>query len=121
MSIEVKRFLELGLTTIDENDLDLKEGLKAIEVSVVTAENAVGPGILAVPLSSLCTSACFSTISSVTTSVINDNPVPEKELRSLVGIHTKAIQAVGQEAFVDAARKLMKDAPKEFLEMKKAK
>lgn len=112
MSIEVKRFLDLGLKDVDT---DIDEGVKKINVTITKAGEAAGNSLASVPLSSLCTSACFSTVSSVTKAALSEKRVDPEELRSLVALHEKAVEVVGEKGMIEAAGKLSKEAPEKFL------
>jgi hypothetical protein len=115
MSIEVKRFLDLGLKDLDPSSVDVDQGLKRIQVTITKAGEAGGNSLAKIPISSICTSACFSTISSLTVSAVAEKKISSTELRSLVALHQKAVSVLGEEGVVSATATHVKHAPSSFM------
>ncbi|PRQ08304.1 hypothetical protein [Enhygromyxa salina] len=115
MSIEVKRFLELGLKDLDEGSVNIDAGLKRLDVTITKAGFGEKTSLTSVPVSSLCTSACFSTISSMTKAAISEKTLSKEDLVSLVALHEKAVSVLGQEGVVKMTAEHAKAAPKDFL------
>src|SRR3712207_4940224 len=105
MQSEMNRFLETEPADLREEKADLKAGLRRIELTVTKMQEKAPTMEARVPLSSLCTSACFSSVSSVMTHLTFSSETQENErnLQEMIRLHDKALDVMGQEALVDAA------------------
>lgn len=106
---EVQKFVNAELADLSTSDerVDVKAGVRRIELTVKKMAERAPTLEARIPLSSLCTSACFSSVSSV---MVSGRVTPESEhaankenMQSLVRLHDKALDALGQDALVDAA------------------
>jgi hypothetical protein len=102
---ELNKFIESDVADLStETEADLGAGLARIELTVKKMQQK-DEKLQAVPLSSLCTSACFSSISSIRVTLMSENENESNQLnvKELVRMHDKALEVMGQDALVDAA------------------
>ncbi|WP_437943681.1 hypothetical protein WMF27_45650 [Sorangium sp. So ce281] len=84
--------------------VDTKAGVQRLELTLKKISEKSNETLQAVPLSSACTSGCFSSVSSISVSASSSfDSLDEGQLESVIRMHDKAIDVMGQDALVSAA------------------
>ncbi|WP_437296817.1 hypothetical protein [Sorangium sp. So ce426] len=92
-------------TTAGATDVvDTKAGVQRLELTLKKISEKSNETLQAVPLSSACTSGCFSSVSSISVSSNSSfDGLDEGQLESVIRMHDKALDVMGQDALVSAA------------------
>jgi hypothetical protein len=92
-------------TTAGATDVvDTKAGVQRLELTLKKISEKSNETLQAAPLSSACTSGCLSSISSIeVASNSSFDSLDEGQLESVIRMHDKALDVMGQDALVSAA------------------
>jgi len=80
-------------------------GVQRLELTLRKISDQSDGSIQSVPLSSACTSGCFSSVSSISVKTQGDglNCVDEAQIEQVIRLHDKALSAMGQDGVVWSA------------------
>ncbi|WP_437600689.1 hypothetical protein [Sorangium sp. So ce590] len=92
-------------TTAGASDVvDTKAGVQRLELTLKKISEKSNETLRDVPISSACTSGCFSSVSSIGVSSNSSfDSLDEGQLESVIRMHDKALDVMGQDALVSAA------------------
>jgi hypothetical protein len=78
-------------------------GVQRLELTLRKISDQSAGSIQSVPLSSACTSGCFSSISSIKAQGNDLNLVDEAQIEQVIRLHDKALSVMGQDGVVWSA------------------
>jgi hypothetical protein len=74
------------------------EGVQRLELTLKKIGDLTEGGQQRVPLSSACTSGCFSSVSSISVQGSDLNTMDEAQIEQVIRLHDKALSVMGQDA-----------------------
>jgi hypothetical protein len=81
-----------------------KAGVQRLELTLKKLSEKSNETLQAIPLSSACTSGCFSSVSSISVESHGGGiAVDEEQLEFVIRMHDKALDVMGEDALVNAA------------------
>ena len=82
---------------------DVKAGVQRIELTLKKISEQSEGTLQCVPLSSACTSGCFSSISSIRAEADDLGEFDDVQIETVIRLHNKALEALGDDAMVSAS------------------
>ncbi|WP_437305929.1 hypothetical protein [Sorangium sp. So ce388] len=95
---------EMQTTAGAPDVVDTKAGVQRLELTLKKISEKSNETLQCIPLSSACSSGCFSSLSSINAASSSAfDSLDEGQLESVIRMHDKALDVMGEDALVSAA------------------
>ncbi|HTN86361.1 MAG TPA: hypothetical protein VL242_21825 [Sorangium sp.] len=95
---------EMQTTAGAPDVVDTKAGVQRLELTLKKISEKSNETLQCIPLSSACSSGCFSSLSSINAASSSSfDSLDEGQLESVIRMHDKALDVMGQDGLVSAA------------------
>lgn len=95
--------LNQAATIVPQSTPAVADGAQRIELTLKKISEQTEGTLQALPISSACTSGCFSSVSSISVKSGDVNAIDEAQVEQVIRLHDKALAVMGSDGLVSAA------------------